>query len=94
MPTPTRYEILQSFRPLWRVEDEQWLAQRQADWQHIRASIKKAAPASLKLLESYFVYGEKKGYLPGTTLLLFTPYDSAESVQEVFLKVLRNMGAL
>jgi hypothetical protein len=84
MPKRKKQEILQSLRPLWRVDDEQWLIQRQADWQHISATMTQTPPAKQKSLERYFVYGEKDCYFPGSTVMLFTPYDSAESVKEVF----------
>jgi hypothetical protein len=78
---PDRSVKLEDFAYLWKVDDPDWVAQREADW---LAFVKPIFPdypkADLKLLEQYFKLGKKDEYYPVTDWFFLTPYDSKESL--------------
>ena len=74
---PDRSVKLEDFSYLWKTDDADWVAQRQADWQNFVKPVFKEYPKSeQKLLEQYFLYGKKEKYYPATDWFFLTPYES------------------
>lgn len=78
---PDRSVKLEDFSYLWKTDDTDWVAQREADWLTCVKPVFKDYPkAEQKLLEQYFKYGKKEKYYPVTDWFFLTPYDSKESL--------------
>lgn len=70
---------------LWKCDDPEWMNQRETDWQELVVTAFDDYPKSeKKALERYFKYGEKSGYIPVGDFFLLTPYDSKESLLQLF----------
>ncbi|WP_028863803.1 hypothetical protein [Psychromonas aquimarina] len=85
MMSKAKIEVLNNIKHLWHVEDEAWLKGRKEQWRYIKKMHYKEAGASeIKKMQQYFLYGEKEKYLGTIAQFLYTPYDSPESMKELF----------
>jgi len=72
---------LEDFSYLWKTDDADWMAQREADWlTFVKPVFKDYPKTDRKLLEQYFKYGKKEKYYPATDWFFLTPYDSKASL--------------
>ncbi|MCL1039012.1 hypothetical protein L2750_17925 [Shewanella submarina] len=70
---------------LWKTADPDWIAQREADWQLLLQTAFDDYPkAEKKELGEYFKYGRKLEYIPVGDSFFLTPYDSPESLLQLF----------
>lgn len=76
---------VEPFRYLWRLDDKEWLSERKAQWRHLAShGFSDIGAKEKKLYKDYFVLAKKNGYIPGSSLLIMTPFDSPESASDVF----------
>lgn len=76
---------LESFSYLWKVDDPEWVAQREADWDEFLKPVFKDYPKDeKKVLKNYFMYGEMKRYYPVLCWFFLTPYESLEDLKKLF----------
>ena len=81
---PDRSVKLEDFSYLWKTDDTDWMAQREADWLSFVKPIFKDHPKEdQRLLEQYFKYGKKEKYYPETGWFFLTPYDSKASLLQL-----------
>ena len=76
---------LQGFSHLWKTDDEQWVAQRKAQWEYIVAHNfdPKDSETYKRLCGKYFIYGEKdEQHL--NLLYFLTPIDSAATAKQLY----------
>lgn len=78
---PDRSVKLDDLAYFWKLDDQKWVAQREADWLECVKPIFKDYPKSeQKLVEQYFKFGRKNKYYPVTDWFFLTPYESKEDL--------------
>lgn len=81
----TKEEALSDLAYLWKCDDPEWMAQREADWVMLeRTSYGDYPKAEKRTIEEYFKYGRLKERLPGWSLVFLTPYNSTKSLVRFF----------
>ncbi|MFO6423177.1 hypothetical protein [Motilimonas sp. KMU-193] len=69
----------------WHLDDSEWLAQRELDWQLLaKVRFDDIPKAERKLYQQYFMYGEKLGYIDPITLTLLTPFSNNDEFLALF----------
>ncbi|MCE2572815.1 hypothetical protein [Motilimonas eburnea] len=69
----------------WHLDDPEWLAQRERDWQRLaKVCFDDTPKAERKLYQQYFMYGEEFGYIDPITLTLLTPFSSKDEFLALF----------
>ena len=86
--TPTQGTAVQALADLaylWKCDDADWVAQREKDWKKLVVTAFDDYPKSeKKMLERYFKAGEKTKYIPAGDFFFLTPYESEESLLQLF----------
>jgi len=94
----TPAQALANIAYLWQTDDVAWMEQRTNDWAVLaRTGFDDYPKSSKKVLERYFKYGEKTTkmsaggifgeqtvYMPVGDFFLLTPFDSPESLMQLF----------
>ncbi|MFO6423179.1 hypothetical protein [Motilimonas sp. KMU-193] len=69
----------------WHLDDPEWLAQRERDWQLLaKVRFDDIPKADRKLYQQYFMYGEKLGYIGDIVLVLLTPFTNKDEFLALF----------
>ena len=69
---PDRSLKLEDFAYLWKLDDPDWVEQRESDWDdYVKPVFKDHPKEDVTLLENYFKFGEKKTVLPIIWLVFF-----------------------
>ena len=78
-----RKSSLDALSYLWKVDDPEWVEQRELDWKALRELLKKdgCKKDELALLEGYFKSGEAKDYIPTITLFFYAPYKTKDDLK-------------
>lgn len=92
IPTPgTEEQALADLAYLWKCDDPDWVTQRESDWLRlIETAFDDYPKVEKNALERYFKYGEKSVYIPVGDFFFLTPYDSKESLLQLFNSSLLN----
>lgn len=78
---PDRSLKLEDFAYLWKLDDPDWVAQRESDWDdYVKPVFKDHPKEDVTLLENYFKFGKKKQYYPSSGWFFLTPYESKEDL--------------
>ncbi len=84
-------QALKNLAYLWRSDDQGWMAKREADWKMMLETVFEDYPkAERKPIEEYFKYGRLNQYVSARSFFFLTPYDSAESLMQLFNSGLMN----
>lgn len=79
--TPDRNIKLEDLAFLWKLDDPDWVSQREADWfEYVKPVFKDYPKTEQKLLEQYFIYGKKDKYYPVSDWFFLTLYNTKESL--------------
>jgi hypothetical protein len=85
-------QVLDEIAFLWQLDNPEWVKQREKDWQFLvkECGYKGLPKYEHQLYEGYFKYGKLESYdphaptntyIPHITMLIFTPYRSAEDLK-------------
>ncbi len=81
----TKKQALIDLAHLWLCDDPDWMAKREADWKMMLETVFEDYPkAERKPIEEYFKYGRLNEYVSVWSLFFLTPYNSEESLMQVF----------
>jgi hypothetical protein len=81
----TEAQALAELAYLWKLDDPAWVVQRDLDWELMLDPFFHDYPkAELKKVERYFKYGEKNEYISIREFFFLTPYNSIESIRQLF----------
>lgn len=65
----------------WKLDDQKWAVQREADWlEYVKPVFKDYPKSEQKILEKYFKQGIKNEYYPAGDWLFLTPYGSKDDL--------------
>jgi hypothetical protein len=84
MNKPDRSVKLDDLAYFWKLDDQVWVTQREADWRkYVKPIFKDYPKKEQKLLEEYFKYGKKDKYYPATGWFFLTPYEKEEDLSKL-----------
>ncbi|MBK8187888.1 MAG: hypothetical protein IPK77_11975 [Cellvibrio sp.] len=81
-----KQKALEKLSYLWKLDDEDWVAQRKKDYTTLigSAPLNDYPAREKKIIKFYFLQGKIDSYYPPDLLLFLTPYTNKDQAKEVF----------